>query len=169
MRGPHWPWNTLHSSTASYLNCLISVGRHVTLWVDTLSQTYWVYLWLPRMKGNSSFGERTVGMGICSQGWPIQMRQFLTNQIPLSSFRISLWPWDEADSRPGGAGLFWSPPASHQSAATVPKTRRCVPPPKKAETFRQGCASLPRPILSLCRSVQQRPDTLSVYLAWSAL
>lgn len=84
------------------------------------------------------------------------MRQFLTTRLPLScntpdssSFRSSPWPWDEADGRPGGAVSHWSPPASRRSAAAVPKMRRCVRPPKKAETFRQGRASLTRPILSL--------------------
>lgn len=65
--------------------------------------------------------------------------------------------------------MMWPPPASRHSAAAVPKTRRSVPPPKKAETFKQECASLSRPILSLCRSAQQRPDSLSVCLTGSAL
>ncbi len=59
------------------------------------------------------------------------------------------WPWVEADGRSGDGVLLWSPTASRRSAAAVPKTRRCVPPPKKAETFRQGHTSLIRPILSL--------------------
>lgn len=85
-----------------------------------------------------------------------KIRRFLTKQLLLSyntddssPFRSSLWPWNEADRRLRSVVLLWSPPASYHSAAALPKTRRCVPPPKKAETFRQGRASLTRPILSL--------------------
>lgn len=81
-----------------------------------------------------------------------KIRRFLTKQLLLSyntddssPFRSSLWPWNEADRRLRSAVLLWSPPASYHSAAAVPKTRRCVPPPKKAETFRQGRASLTGP------------------------
>lgn len=101
---------------------------------------------------------------------PIKTRQFLTDRILLSSFRISSVDlrWSRQQTR-RCPGLFWPAPASHYSQAPVPNTRRCVRPPKKAETFRQGYASLAWPILSLCSSIQQRADTSRVYLAWSAL
>lgn len=84
----------------------------------------------------------------------VKIREFLAKAAPVEPQH---WGWQLIQkfsvalrrSRPGGAVLLWSPPASRRSAAAVPKTRRCVPPPKKAETFRQGCASLTRPVLSL--------------------
>lgn len=149
----------------TFLDCILLV---LPLWgaADTHFLRSIDFIWWVRLERNwwQDYGKRHRLPRV-----PVKIRKFLTKQLLLSSFRSSLWPWDEADCRPGDAGLCWAPPVSHHSAVALPKTRRIAPPPKKAETFRQGCASLTRSILFLCRSAQQRPDTPSVYLAWSAL
>lgn len=161
-----------HPSTDSRF--LISVGCGVALQID--AQLNWVYLWWFRVEGELLILGRDCGNGH-ELPWVAEKSSiFSLKQVPLScnthdssSFRSSPWPWDESGSRPGGAVLLWSRADSRRSAAPVPKTRRCVSPPKKAETFRQGRPSLTRPILSLAGLLNKDQTRWSLYLAGSAL
>lgn len=123
------------------------------LQIDAHSQPYWVDLgWL-------SGGELLIWGQDCGNGHELPRVVVKSGNFSLSG---SQWAPTltiaahsevlcglEADSRPGDAVLLWSHPASRRPAAAVPKPRWCVPPPKKAETFRQGRTSLTRPVLSL--------------------
>lgn len=106
---------------------LISEGWGATLQIDADSRAEGVYSWWLRLKGNSSLWDRTVGMGMSSQGVAVK-----SGDVSLSSscWAVSLvtaahfdcsksQPWEEADGRPGGAVFA-------QVSSSFPSLHCCV-------------------------------------------